>query len=127
MTEIFKKPTISGLAQFVRETREDKYASIKPAPPKDYYVLSAAQKRLYVHHQMNLNSSVYNMTEFIILEKDVEKERIEDTFRKLIQRHEILRTAFEMVEGCPLHDLFPQLQEPDGRLWRGAHSAKRKV
>ncbi|MCP5051093.1 MAG: hypothetical protein GY940_28270, partial [bacterium] len=48
LTQLFSTPTIRGLAQTIRETKQDRYASIEPAEKRDYYPLSSPQKRLFI-------------------------------------------------------------------------------
>ena len=61
LAEIFKTPMIIDLGQTIKNSKTDKYASILPAPKKDYYLLSSAQKRLYILQQMDLSSTAYNI------------------------------------------------------------------
>ncbi|KAF6639782.1 hypothetical protein HFE02_26445, partial [Paenibacillus sp. EKM11P] len=41
----------------------------------------------------------YNMPGALIIEGSLDKKRLEQAFRQLIERHEALRTRFEMVDG----------------------------
>jgi amino acid adenylation domain-containing protein len=102
LVELFTRPTLKELARFTREAGENKSVTIKPAAQKDYYVLSSAQKRLYVLHQMTEQSTVYNMPAVMMLEGTTDKDRLENTFRRLIQRHENLRTSFANINDEPV-------------------------
>ncbi len=64
---------------------------------KDYYFLSSAQKRLYILQRMDLENTAYNMPHTIPLSKDTEPVKLEEALKKLIQRHESLRTSFHMI------------------------------
>jgi tyrocidine synthetase-3 len=101
LEELFKTPTIRGLAEIMKVLKEDRFASIEPAEEKEFYILSSAQKRLHVLQQLDPESSAYNMPQVIPLDLkgNTEKERIEDIFKKLISRHESLRTSFRMSSG----------------------------
>lgn len=81
-------------AQKVRETNR----AIKAYPVQDYYDLSAAQLRLYFQWELDKSSTAYNMANFIWLEGLFERERVMLAFKKLIERHEILRTNFIQTE-----------------------------
>ena len=75
---------------------------IKKADVKDYYPLSSAQKRLYILQEMDPDNVVYNVPTKISLGEDAELDRIENTFRTLINRHESFRTSFYMIDGEPV-------------------------
>jgi amino acid adenylation domain-containing protein len=106
LAELFRTPTIRELVEFIKgeeeKVKEEQFESIKPVELKDYYVLSSAQKRLYVHQQVNPEDTSYNVPSVIILEKEPERTRLEKAFIKLLQRHESLRTSIETVEGKPM-------------------------
>jgi tyrocidine synthetase-3 len=102
LTEIFIRPTIRELAGFLEASKRDKWFLIEPSELKEYYPLSSAQKRLYILQQMDLSSTAYNIPGFMILEGDLDPAKFADTFKRLIDRHESLRTSFEMVDAVPL-------------------------
>jgi tyrocidine synthetase-3 len=97
LAEIFKKPTIRELSQYIKAEEKERYISIEPAEEKEAYQLSSAQKRFYLLHQLDLESTAYNITEAVIMEGVLEVATLEDTFKKLIHRHESLRTSFHMI------------------------------
>jgi amino acid adenylation domain-containing protein len=94
----FANSTIESLARWVSGSPGDPYISIAPVEKREYYSLSPAQKRLYLLNQKNVKNTNYNMPLSILLRK-VNKEKLETAFRKLIHRHETLRTSFELVNG----------------------------
>ncbi|MCP5051242.1 MAG: amino acid adenylation domain-containing protein, partial [bacterium] len=100
--EIFTHPTIQMQASIIRDAETEKYHSIEAVEDKDYYPASAAQKRLYVLHQMEPESTAYNITQMVELEGVVDRNRLEDTFRQLINRHESLRTSFHLENEEPV-------------------------
>jgi amino acid adenylation domain-containing protein len=102
LVDLFKAPTISGLAQCIRSKEENKHNPLQKTERKAFYPLSSAQKRLYVLYRMEPRGTVYNMPLTAILEGPLDKIKLEDTFKKLIARHESLRTQFPVVgeEAC---------------------------
>ncbi|MDQ1352897.1 MAG: tyrocidine synthetase, partial [Acidobacteriota bacterium] len=107
LTEIFKNPTIRGLSRYIENAVGDRYIRTAPVEKKEYYVLSSAQKRLFFLQQMELDSTGYNITSVMTLEGELDKEKFEKTFNKLIARHESLRTSFEFIDKEPvqrIHD-----------------------
>jgi hypothetical protein len=77
---------------------KSKYESIEPVEKKDYYVLSPAQKRLFILQQMEAETTSYNMPMVIPLTKGFDRQQLETALKKLIDRHESLRTSFTVIE-----------------------------
>ncbi|MCP4151177.1 MAG: AMP-binding protein, partial [bacterium] len=101
LTEIFKNPSIRPLSDTIKKYAEDKYIAIETVEKKEYYVLSSPQKRLYVLHQMEPESTAYNMPFTVPLLKDTDPVKLQAVFKKLIRRHESLRTSFHMLPVTP--------------------------
>ena len=107
MGEIFKNPTIRGLSAYVKKTAQNMYITVEPAEKKEYYPLSSAQKRLYIINQVEKENTSYNISLSIIVEGVVKKEMVQETFEKLIKRHQSFETSFQLVKGQPvqiIHD-----------------------
>jgi len=98
LTEFFKTPRIEPLAQYIKEKTKDRYISIQSVEKKEYYPLSSAQRRLYYLQEFKPDSTAYNIPVAYILKGDVNRKKWEDAFRKLIQRHENLRTSFHTID-----------------------------
>jgi acyl carrier protein len=97
LTQVFITPTIRQLAEYIKESTKEQYTAVEPVEKKDFYLLSPAQKRLYILQQMVPGSTAYNMPQYIPLDQEPDKEKLQDTFKKLIMRHESLRTSFHMI------------------------------
>ncbi|MFC2141224.1 amino acid adenylation domain-containing protein, partial [Acidobacteriota bacterium] len=110
LVEIFKRPTIRGLSQYIRHAVKEKYTPIEVTEQKEYYPLSSAQKRLYILQQMELGGTAYNMPEFIPLQMDSHLTKIEETFKKLINRHENFRTSYYMVKDEPVQRIHEEVE-----------------
>ncbi|MCP4148345.1 MAG: non-ribosomal peptide synthetase, partial [bacterium] len=107
LAEIFKAPTIREMAQYINRTGGYRFISIPTVEKKQYYPLSSAQQRLYVLQQMDLESTVYNIPTIITLENEPDCHLLQESFIKLIKRHESLRTSFHQVNETPaqiIHD-----------------------
>uniref|UniRef100_UPI000A9F3566 condensation domain-containing protein n=1 Tax=Abyssisolibacter fermentans TaxID=1766203 RepID=UPI000A9F3566 len=101
LQEIFKNPTIKGISKYIDNAKKSEYSSIQPIEEKEYYLLSSAQKRMYVLSQLDQAMVSYNMPTVLELNGKLHKKRFEEAFKKLINRHESLRTSFEIVD-CEL-------------------------
>lgn len=98
MAVVFKTPRIMEISEYIRETAENKYSAIEPVEKREVYPLSSAQKRLFAVQKLDEQSTGYNITSAMALKGDLEVDRLEETFRRLIHRHESFRTSF-LVEG----------------------------
>lgn len=106
LIELFRVPTIRGLGQIINQFKEEKFATIGPVEKKEYYALSSVQRRLYVLQQMGAGINIsYNLPHVMFFEGDLDVKKFEETFKKLIARHESLRTSFEMKEGEPVQKI----------------------
>jgi amino acid adenylation domain-containing protein len=103
LVQLFQEPTIAGLAAYIKaQTRGEGYAAVPPVEKKEYYPLSPAQKRLYILDRMEPDNIVYNMPQVIPLPSDCDKQALERVFKRLIARHESLRTSFQTVGDQPV-------------------------
>ena len=103
----FSHLNIEKLARYIDQSAAGSYNPIPPVEMRDYYVLSPAQKRLYVLQQLEKESTAYNETQAVVIEGNLEKEKLETVFRHMIQRHECLRTSFILVETEPVQRVHP--------------------
>ncbi len=102
VSEVFLRQNIQELAKYITHSEKEKFVSIKKVEKKEYYDLSSAQKRLFILQQLDVESTAYNMPTVIQLGKDLKAEKIERTFKKIIERHESLRTFFEIIDEKPV-------------------------
>lgn len=102
MTELFLRPTIKLMSEYIDEVEKSIYSSMTKADGnKAYYELSSAQKRLYILQDIEAGGIMYNMPGAMIVEGAFSLHRMEDAFRKLILRHESLRTSFHCIDVVP--------------------------
>ncbi|MEH6841386.1 amino acid adenylation domain-containing protein, partial [Priestia megaterium] len=96
---LFEGPTIQSLAQYIEEQSVVSVNSIPKVPIQAAYPTSSAQKRIYVLQQMNPELTHYNIPSGVQLDGLLNKEKFAGALQQLIQRHDSLRTSFELVEG----------------------------
>jgi amino acid adenylation domain-containing protein len=104
---LFKHPTVARLADYIIEnlfslnTREEIEGSrllpVEPVEKREYFPLSSGQMRMYILQQRQKSMLSYNLAYAKILEGQLEVPRFEEAFKKLIKRHESLRTSFEWL------------------------------
>lgn len=104
LIEIFTNPTIRELAQYMENVGEVRFSALQPVEEKEFYFLSAAQKRIYLLQQLGGPgmATAYNLPSILELNGCIDKPRIENTFMELVKRHESLRTSFHMIDEQPV-------------------------
>ncbi|MCP5049886.1 MAG: amino acid adenylation domain-containing protein, partial [bacterium] len=101
LTDIFRFFTIRDLALRLKggkSPEKDRYTAIEPMEEKEYYPLSSAQQRLFFIHRLSEADTVYNVPWLMELDGDIEIPKLETAFIGLIDRHESLRTSFEVID-----------------------------
>ncbi|WP_428830276.1 amino acid adenylation domain-containing protein [Bacillus subtilis] len=99
---LFEKPTIQELALYLEENEskeEQTFEPIRQASYQQHYPVSPAQRRMYILNQLGQANTSYNVPAVLLLEGEVDKDRLENAIQQLINRHEILRTSFDMIDG----------------------------
>lgn len=99
--EFFNHQTIKTQAEIIHKSEQDRFAAIEAVEEKEFYILSSAQKRFYIMHQINEKKIGYNITSLVGLEGNLDRSRLEQDLTALIQRHESLRTSFIMIKEEP--------------------------
>lgn len=106
VNEVFNHPDIRSLAGYIsRINTAGTNVVIEKAAPAASYPLASAQQRLFFLYEMDHASLAYNMPRVVQLEGNTDKQRLEEAFHKLIQRHESLRTSFEMEHNKPVQKI----------------------
>lgn len=101
LSDFFKHATISGIASLLF-AGESEVAPLLPATGSEQHLLSSAQKRLFILHEMEPESLAYNMPKAIRIKGKADYDALEKAFIKLIHRHEILRTSIQIKNEEPV-------------------------
>ncbi len=107
LADFFEKTTIKSLAAYIADLDESTHEGIEKAEEKSLYPLSSSQKRMYFIHEFEKASLAYNLPQVVKLEGALDEDRVRRAFERLIDRHESLRTSFELQDGNPyqkVHD-----------------------
>jgi amino acid adenylation domain-containing protein len=114
--DIFDVPTIDGLVKVMTRSVEISRADApaEPVETKEYYPATSNQKRQYILHHLKEQDVSYNIPGVVLLEGNLDKERLLDVLKKILKRHESLRTGFEMKDGKIIQKVYenidPQFQ-----------------
>lgn len=109
LLEIFRQPTIRGLAQFVDQQSKMIYSEIQPIDDQEHFLLSSAQKRMFIIDQFEGSSISYNMPAILKWEGKLDEKRFIRAVQGLITRHKVLRTSFQLVDGEPIQKIHQQV------------------
>ncbi|WP_374017554.1 condensation domain-containing protein, partial [Paenibacillus thiaminolyticus] len=106
LRQLFLSPTVEGLTAALNAADGNTvYQSLSPAGERAHYPMSSAQKRLYFLQQLEGAERSYNMPVALLLEGELDRERLEAALQALIARHESLRTSFAVVDGKPVQQV----------------------
>jgi amino acid adenylation domain-containing protein len=137
LADFFKQPTVRELAEFIKREAEigekETFVSIKAVEKREYYGLSSAQKRLYILQQMDdggeetkAKGTGYNMPEVVKLEGVIDRDRFEEIFKKVIRRHQSLRTSFLPAAEEPVQRIHDDVEFGVEYLNLAAKNAKER-
>ena len=98
LKDVFSHPTAEQLAVLAGGESEE-YVPIPKAEEKEYYPMSSAQKRTYLIQQMDTSAVTYNMPQYLRINGKVYPEKLRSALQSMLDRHEILRTKFTMIDG----------------------------
>ena len=99
---LFESPTVEELAAKIAARRGPDKPVLLPLVAVDranLLPLSFAQQRLWFIDQLEPGSSKYNIPCAWRLSGEVTVDRLQYVFNELVNRHEILRTSFQLVHG----------------------------
>jgi NRPS condensation-like uncharacterized protein/acyl carrier protein len=109
LQSFFQTPTIRALRSLLGEPGRVEGSGIEPAPPQPHYALSHAQKRLWLLQHLG-GDTAYNIPRAFRFEGAVDVPALRRAFAGLIERHEVLRTAFVLVDGEPRQQIRRHLE-----------------
>jgi amino acid adenylation domain-containing protein len=111
---LFDEPTIAGLAgglEINQQANQDASALSIPHVSRDNRIpLSFSQERLWFLDQLEPGNSVYNLSSAFYLSGALDVAALEWSLKKVVHRHETLRTTFSVVDGQPFQVITP---DPD--------------
>ncbi|MDX6694352.1 MAG: hypothetical protein QOF02_1955, partial [Blastocatellia bacterium] len=105
---LFESPTVAGLAAHIESAQRERWGIEQLPPlvararqPGEPIVLSYAQQRLWLLHQLEPDNGAYNVPVAARLSGELNVVALEQTLDGIIARHEILRTTFDLAQGQP--------------------------
>lgn len=108
LRQVMGQPYIRAIKRLVEAADNQTSFPITAIEKKDYYPLSQSQKSQFALYQQRPASTNYNISYTMNAQGKLRREKLEEAFRKLIQRHESLRTSFHIVNGQPVQRIHTQ-------------------
>lgn len=121
LPELFNAGTLAEMSRLIEKGHKQKYNPIPMAAEQVSYPVSSAQKRLYLIEQFEETNNSYNMPIVMKMKGKLIVERLELALRKLIHRHESLRTSYGMDDG-EVRQRIHSINEIEFELIRGENT-----
>ncbi|OAB42666.1 non-ribosomal peptide synthetase, partial [Paenibacillus glacialis] len=106
IVDLLANPVLGTFVDAVAERRlksvqevEDEAIIILPIPSGEHYAISSPQQRMYLQQLATPGDRSYNLPELLHIDGVIDASKLESSIQTLIQRHEMLRTSFAVVEG----------------------------
>ncbi len=101
VSAVFERTSIAQLAELVAAAHKSGIPPIRPIDRTQYerLPLSFVQERVWFINELEPDSAGYNVPAAVTLHGELNAGHLEETFRLIIARHEILRTVFPSHEG----------------------------
>lgn len=109
LKQIIENPSLDQLSAVVTGSTTSINTQIMASELMEFYPLSTAQRRMYFAHQYDKKSLSYNVPMVFNLNGKLDKEKLEASFDKLINRHDSLRTEFVLADGAPSQRILPKV------------------
>lgn len=109
LKELIQASTIRNLCIQLSLKNKGEYKSIPVAPLSEHYPLSSAQKRIFLTYEMDRNSLAYNSAGVVRLKGKLDKLLLLESFKKVIERHDSLRTSFSIIDSEPRQKVWKEV------------------
>jgi amino acid adenylation domain-containing protein len=110
LAQIFTTPFIRGLSAYVKTLTRGTQKPVEPVEKKEYYVLATSQEQLYIAQCLEPDNTAYNLPALYPLPGWINTAELDIYFKKLIHRHESLRTSFHMMADKPVQKVYDQVE-----------------
>jgi amino acid adenylation domain-containing protein len=111
LQQMFEHPTVAGMAALAvpteqagleRQSRPFDLISTEdsqrlPEDVEDAYPVARLQLGMFFHNELNPGSAIYHDVFSFRIEAAFDREKLEESLRRLIRRHPILRTSFHIA------------------------------
>ena len=134
LQELFTQPVLQDFACLVSQSQRSRLPELRAAIERpEHLPLSYAQQRLwFIAHMDASASAAYHMPAGLRLRGPLDERALLRALDRIVARHEVLRTRFELVEGGLAQRIAParvgfRLQEHDLRSLKDAQRQSDQV
>lgn len=99
LEELFNNASISAISTYIKNNLYLEVDCITKAEEKEYYPLTKQQFEIYMAEVAEECKTSYLISSVIHVNGQMEPKQLEKALNRLISRHEILRTSFDIVNG----------------------------
>lgn len=99
VSHFYQEYTIQKMAEDINSTKQSQTSKIGKAADQEVYEASNAQKRLYTLQKTGQVGTSYNIPMVYEIHGSYDVKRMEDAIKSIIERHEILRTSFHLIDS----------------------------
>ncbi len=103
--------SIRELARALASSPQTSVPEVARLPDSPWYPASDAQRRLWLIHEVNGGSTAYNVCHAWWIDGELNGALLRQALEQLAQRHEALRTRFDLKDGVVVQRI-----EPEGRI-----------
>ncbi|MFC4306455.1 HAD-IIIC family phosphatase, partial [Cohnella boryungensis] len=113
LVDLFDQPRLKQMASLADGqggigTSSAASGGIPRAEPAELYPVSPAQRRMYFLQLFEPEGTAYQIPSALLLTGELDRARLKQAFMRLAERHEALRTSFELNEGEPVQRISPE-------------------
>ncbi len=109
ISKLLKHADIKWISQYILMNQESQFEHIKPSENKQFYEMSATQKRMYVIYKMDQTGTAYNTPMLFSVKGNIEEDNLKEAVKKVVKRHEILRTVFVENENTMMQKVLDDM------------------
>ena len=96
--DVFNYPTVRLMEEYLGRIGKKEYNLVRGIEKQEYYITSFEQQRMFILNQLSPESTNYNLPKAFWIFGKLNLEMIKMAFNELIERHESLRTSFEIID-----------------------------
>ena len=100
--QLFRRPWPAAILEMMdRDVSAAGVSSIPTAPPQSQYPLTMPMRQMYLLWRLGRDSRVYEVDTCVLVEGDVDGQRLENAFADLVAQEPLLRSRFAEQDGEP--------------------------
>lgn len=108
LVQIFSNPVLKDLAKYVDRLKATQMTTqLEVAPVQETYELAPNQLQQFYLHQLEPDNPFYNVFFELLFKGKMNLDSFVAAWNQILQRHSILRTSFELVDGKPVQKIHP--------------------